>query len=161
MTHAEARGLITARIAAITPAASYASSSFALESITWAESPTPLIPEVDVEPDTLAPLAFWVDNRTVTTRPTRSGHDPMFVNTAITVRFLYPFRENGPPADDWDRAAYALEALVDQLLDPTWAESAGDLVLQWDSALGGARCRVLPSWLAWEVPFRLLYERTT
>lgn len=163
MTHEQARAIITARIAALATSTTYADSSFALDGIAWAESPVPLVPEYDPPTDTLAPLAFWVDNRRIGLRPTRSGHDPLFVRAPIMIRFLYPIREHGPPNSDWGRAAYALEALVNQILDPTWAESEGDggLCLQVDSSLGEAVCRFVGgSWLAWEHPFLALYERT-
>ena len=165
MNHATARQIIADRIEAITPSSDYVSAGAATDGCTWHETPYPLIPEYPMQPELLAPLGFWVDNRSVGYTPTRSGHDPVYINAAITIYFAFPMRDLGPYNDDWDRSAYALEALVDQLLDPTWAESAGDggLCLVLDPALGSAVALPFPAgapWVIWSHPFRILYERT-
>lgn len=165
MTHTQARGYITARIAALAVSSSYAASSFALGDITWAEAPFPLVPEYEPQPDTLAPLAFWADNRQLgyLGQPGAiGGHGFAYVTGPVMVRFLYPLRELGPPNSDWDRAVYALEALVDTLQDRTWYEAAGDgsLVVSVDPSLGPARARFVGAgWVVWEHPFRVHYER--
>lgn len=165
MNHSTARQTIRDRITALTPASTYVSASSTVSFklvATWNESRTPLLPEI--APSPIAALAFWVDNREIGFTETRSGHDPVFVTAPVRVRFTYPMRENGPPADDWDRATLAAEHLRDHLLDPTWAESESDggLCLQLSPRYPHA-CRPVGdgTWLLWELPFLIQYERTT
>ena len=168
MTHGTARTIVRDRIAALVPSSGYAASSFALGDVTaWVEAPYPLVPELAPVPGMLAPLAFFVDNRTIIAKESRRGFDPLFVRAPATIRFLYPMRSAGPEIDDWDRATLALEALIDHLLDPTWSESAGDggLIVTWDA---GQSATIQPihlgegaDWLLVSLSIMLQYERTT
>lgn len=159
MNAATVRAAIRDRILALTPDATYVDASYALTGVAWVESTTPLIPEV--APDTILPLAFWVDDREFGYTQTRSGHDPVFVSVNLTIRFAYLMREAGPPTDDWDRSSYAAEALIDHLLDPSWPETATDFTLQLDAATTHRR-RVVGDGtvILWEIPFLIQYQRS-
>ncbi len=119
------RGLVTARIAGLTPLASYDQSNAAAVppavGATWTASPIPLIPERD--PSTLARLAFFVDDRLLEDPDVTPSDGWVLLHFPLRVRFLYEMRGELHALADWDGALRAGWHLARYLLnDDNWAD---------------------------------------
>lgn len=118
MTPAEARQAITAHISVLAVDAAYQQSG----TDAWKEALVPLVPERDPEP--LAHLSFFVDNRRIALLQTReNAAQDMLINSTITIRFLYRMRAANR-VGDWDGADAARVALWKWLLNG-WEEEFG------------------------------------
>ena len=121
MTQGEARQLVTARLAALTPAVGYAQNSTA-----WVESVVPLVPEFEPEPK--SHLSFFVDDRDMSLKPTREGVNGQLLALSLyRLRFLFRLRPNSR-ITDWDAASDAARAVWRHLLTESGSWN-GDLNL--------------------------------
>lgn len=122
----QVRRALRDRIAALTPTADY-TTAVSLSDVTWHESPVPLAAAF-APPEPVQPLAFWVVDDTQGRLPSRTGRDSVFIESAVTVRFLFPSRPSGimaTAADDWDASADAAEHLLSHLVGTDWGEVVG------------------------------------
>jgi hypothetical protein len=119
----EVREAITTRIAALPVRAAYAGDATA-----WVRASYPLAPEL--EPHHVAPLRFFVDDRTTSQAGTPQLYDAdcpgVTVRTSMVVRWLMPIRPGSDgdtdtdtdAVSDWDAAGDAAAHLVGWLLAP-------------------------------------------
>lgn len=122
----------------------------------WRESSVPLVPEI--EPEQLAHLGLWVDDRNQDTAGLPSGYTADFVDGAylsapITVRFCFQLQPHARK-EGWDAAGKAGTHLLRHLL--AWDNSEVNLIPDTNLIARGF-LQSAPDWVAVELRLRALY----
>jgi hypothetical protein len=137
---------ITAKIEEISVSAAYRQSA----TDAWREAKAPLV--VELTPEPLAHLSFFVDDRELRLARTRqNAAEDLRATAPLTIRFLCRLRPNNR-VQDWDAAHAALIALVQQLT--AWQPELFDL--RWEDGVASGRI-VQGDYLVCEVHLLALY----
>lgn len=154
---AEVQDLLKTRIEALVPLASYTTDMGIEASALWVMNTQPLV--IELTPNPIVPLAFWIDDRDQLGSNVRSGVDPDHVVSPCIVRFLYPMRDAHAEGEtaDWKAAIKAASHLRRWILT-NWFDDTDLTIIGDRSRIFNRRIVGDGSMILVEVPLTLIYQ---